>query len=84
MAISQEEIEQFVLGYLPADIETEALATVNFIDSGLLDSFGILSMVMDVESRFSIKLSPEKLLDPKVKTVEGLVLLVMSEVESNE
>jgi len=39
---------------------------------------------MDVESRFSIKLSPEKLLDPKVKTVEGLVLLVMSEVESNE
>ncbi|MBT4079569.1 MAG: acyl carrier protein [Candidatus Marinimicrobia bacterium] len=84
MAISQEEIEQFVLGYLPADIETEALATVNFVDSGLLDSFGILSMVMDVESRFSIKLSSEKLLDPKAKTVKGIVSLIINEINIYE
>ena len=78
MAATLEDIEQFVLGYLPLGREGEDLAGFNFVDSGLLDSFGILSMVMDIESRFSVKLTPAELLNDDSKTVGGLARLIAS------
>lgn len=78
MAETLEDIEQFVLGYLPQGYEEQDLAGLNFVDSGLLDSFGILSMVMDIESRFSVKLTPAELLNDDSKTVGGLARLIAS------
>jgi acyl carrier protein len=78
VAETLEDIEQFVLGYLPQGYEEQDLAGLNFVDSGLLDSFGILSMVMDIESRFSVKLTPAELLNDDSKTVGGLARLIAS------
>ena len=82
MAETLEDIEQFVLGYLPQGYEEQDLAGLNFVDSGLLDSFGILSMVMDIESRFSVKLTPAELLNDDSKTVGGLARLIASKCVS--
>ena len=76
MAVTQEEIKQFIVGYLPQEHAVEDIDALNFVDSGPLDSFGILSMVMDVESRFSVKLTPAELLNEESKTVGGLVQLI--------
>ena len=79
----QKEVKQFILGYLPEESRTGEVNTLNFVDSGLLDSFGILTMVMDIESRFSVKLSPEILLKAEAKTVQGLASLVVSEMDND-
>ena len=76
MVVAHEEIKQFILGYLPEESRAGTVDMLNFVDSGLLDSFGVLTMVMDVGSRFSIKLTPAELLDEETKTVGGLVRLI--------
>jgi len=65
------DIQNFILdhlrgqagGVVAVDLET------NFIDSGLLDSFAILSMIMMLESRFAIKFQAEELANPALRRV---------------
>jgi len=84
MVTTKEEIEQFIMGYLLTDHGADDIRALNFVDSGLLDSFGILSMVIDIENRFSVKLSPEILLKPEAKTAQGLASLVTDEIDRHE
>ena len=50
--------------------------TTNFVESGLLDSFAILSMIMDLESRFSVKFQPRELADPGLRRPSILQRLI--------
>ncbi len=86
MSELRKEVEEFVLEYLSnsSDLsEVEHSETLNFVDSGMLDSFGILSMIMDVESRFSIKLTAESLMQQEAKTVAGFASLVVDQMEQH-
>ncbi|MBT4034788.1 MAG: acyl carrier protein [Candidatus Marinimicrobia bacterium] len=85
--VKQKEIEEFIINYLRSNSglsPQEDLTGLDFVDSGILDSFGILSMIMDVESRFSIKLAPENLVESRAKTVEGLASLIVNEMDNDE
>ena len=44
----------------------------NFVQSGLLDSFAILSLIMQLEQQFAIKFSIEDLANTEMQTVSGL------------
>jgi acyl carrier protein len=80
--VAREELERFVSGYLQVNDEERGFNEINFIDSGLIDSFGVLSMLMDLESYYSIKFNPIDLLNEEAKTVGGLVQLIINKVES--
>mgnify|MGYP003981071125 CR=1 FL=1 len=82
MKVAREELERFVSGYLQVNDEERGFNEINFIDSGLIDSFGVLSMLMDLESYYSIKFNPIDLLNEEAKTVGGLVQLIINKVES--
>lgn len=67
-----EFFEQFLMAR-GISLTSENLLDFNFVGSGLLDSFEILSMIMEVETQFSLKLSPEELTDNNNATVGGLI-----------
>jgi acyl carrier protein len=45
----------------------------NFVDSGLLDSFEILTMIIAIETEYSLVVLPDELLDSNNSTVKGLM-----------
>ena len=51
----------------------EDVDNFNFLQSGLLDSFEILSMLIQVEMDFGAKLTPEEISDDANATVGGLI-----------
>jgi len=54
------------------------LQSFNFIGSGRLDSFEVLTMIMELEMHTGLKLTPEELVDESNATVEGLVTTLLS------
>ena len=75
------DIKQEVLNYIeninpiPGTSEEEKLA-VKYLDAGILDSMGIVSMIMDFEEKFSIQFSPDHLQSDEFATVGGLISIV--------
>lgn len=59
-------------------VEGGRLKDFNFVASGLLDSFEILSMIINIESEFGIKVTPEELIDKQNSTVGGLMSTILA------
>ncbi|WP_462154920.1 hypothetical protein [Pseudoalteromonas piscicida] len=58
-------------------VKSEKLQSFNFMESGLLDSFEMLSMVMQIETDFGVCLTPEQMLRPDSATVGGLIDVIL-------
>jgi len=80
-----DQVEQFIIEYIE-DNTTEDKISVNgssnFVNEQLLDSFATLSMIMTLESEYSIKLSPMELADEKMRVVQTLAEKVASKIAS--
>lgn len=75
------QLRQFFHDFLAergVDIEAEKLLKFHFVDSGLLDSFEILSMIMQLETVFTVQFTPEELADGQMATVHGLIQAVLA------
>ena len=57
-------------------IVTSELGSLSFVEDVHLDSFEILSMIIELEMTFSVKISPEELVKERTSTVSGLVQLM--------
>jgi acyl carrier protein len=55
--------------------EADALACA-YLDSGIIDSLGIISMVSEFESKFAIRFSAEDMQSYEFQTIGGLITLV--------
>jgi acyl carrier protein len=49
------------------------IGNFNFVASGLLDSFELLTMIIGLETEFSLVVSPDELVDEANSTVQGLL-----------
>ncbi|MBD3169887.1 MAG: acyl carrier protein [candidate division Zixibacteria bacterium] len=67
-SIRQHIIDNFLLG------ESSRLASdrVSFLDTGIIDSTGVLELVMFVEETFGIKIEDDELLPENLDSVENL------------
>lgn len=52
----------------------------NYIDSGSLDSFEILSFIIEIEKEFAIKLTLESLQEERIKTVGGIASMIVEKL----
>lgn len=74
-----ESIKTFVLGLveakarLPAGVDVDSF---NYIESGHVDSIGIIKFVLSIESRYGIEVGEDDMLSPAFRTVGGLVALI--------
>lgn len=77
------EPKEFILNFLEErgiDTSENDFENVNFIESGYVDSFSIMSLMMEIEGQFQYKISPEQISNSKYQSVNGLVNLLKKEV----
>ena len=69
----REEILEILMGMHPeVDFETED----SLIDSRVLDSFDIVSLVGELTERFDIEIGPEELTPENFNSIDAIVELV--------
>jgi acyl carrier protein len=80
---SPDRIRRFVLERIGRKARlpgAAVLETFDYIDSGHVDSFGMLRFVMEMESEFGITFSDADLLNPRFRSVGGVIALVGEKV----
>lgn len=50
--------------------------SVNYVELGLVDSFGLMQLIMDIESWVGTEVPGEKLQDPAIQTLGGLAAVI--------
>lgn len=72
--MTQTDIEKKVIELIQqnAATEVELNSQTNFVTTQILDSFAILSLIMQLEQVFAIKFSVEEIADESLQTVAGL------------
>lgn len=69
-----EEIREILVDTRP---EYDFLDEVDFIESGMLDSFDVLTLVTDLEEKFDIRISGSDILPENfcsIKAIKNLIL----------
>jgi acyl carrier protein len=76
-----QTVDQFICTYLqrarsiPGETH-DARMQCNFLETGLIDSLGVIDLVMAIESEFKISFRNEDFEDPRFPTVGGLIAIV--------
>lgn len=74
-----EEVKNFIIKYiskkgkLPQDVNLDEF---NYIDTGYIDSMGILKFVVGLEQEFDVEISDDDIMLPEFKTIGGLVKMI--------
>ena len=54
----------------------EEMATTNFVEAGVIDSFETLNLFMSLDEEFGVKVSPTEMASHRLQTVDGLATFV--------
>lgn len=71
------DIERWITDYFQAQgqvghLDSESLLDENYFERELLDSLGIVQMIVGIEDDFGVRLEPEHMQDPRFCTIRGL------------
>lgn len=84
----QDEVRDFMIGFFKEkglsdmDSETELL-DINYLDKGIIDSFGIVEMIVSLEGEFGITFPSEEMQKEEFGTVGGLIGIVEALSKAN-
>lgn len=71
------QIRAFILSdYLFTDDPSTLEDSVSFLDSGLIDSTGMMEVIFFIEEAFSIKVEDEEMMPEYLDSVENLVAFI--------
>ncbi len=56
-----KEVRDFIVSNLLFDADTELDNDTSFLESGIIDSTGVLELIMFLESTYGIKITPEEM-----------------------
>lgn len=74
-------VKDFIIDYIqreytvPNDID---ILTLNYVESGYIDSLGMIQFIATIEDEFNIVFSDEDMENPNIKVVGKLVEMVES------
>jgi acyl carrier protein len=76
------DIKEFIIDYLQREytIEVEDIMSLNFVETGYVDSFGLLTFILSLEQEYGIEFSEEELQDPSFKVVGSLIETVAKKI----
>jgi acyl carrier protein len=78
-----KDIEIFIIDFIQDNTQiehTQINSSLDIVETELLDSFSILSLIMTLESEFSIKFHTEELADKSIKVISSLSQLVFDKI----
>ena len=78
-----QDVKSFVLDYIqreytvPAEVDIMAL---NYIESGYVDSLGLIQFIATIEDEFEIAFSDEELENDDIKVVGKLIAMIEKKI----
>ena len=73
----KDKVRNYILeNYLFTDDQSELDDNASFLDKGIIDSTGILELVMFIEEEFNIQLNDEDMIPENLDSVENIVNFV--------
>lgn len=76
MAIAQQVREFILSNYLFTDDATKLNDTESLMQSGTMDSTGILELIMFLEERFGIKVADDEMIPANLDSVANVVAFI--------
>ena len=61
-----------------SEIEEVDYHAFRFLDAGIIDSFGLMQFIMEIEEEFDIELTPDNTQSEEFRTLGGLALIIDS------
>ncbi len=80
-------VREFVIDYLQKEYafpDGTDKDTINYVESGYIDSIGLIKFVVELEDEFGIEFTNEELASPDFKITGGLIKLAEEKAKSNE
>lgn len=74
-----DTVKRFICDFLTergAMLDEEEMATTDFVEAGLIDSFETLNLFMSLDEEFGVRASPTDMASPRLHTVDGLASFV--------
>lgn len=74
-----ENVKEFVTEYIQREYtvaEDIDIMTLNYVESGYVDSMGLIQFIATIEDEFSIEFEDEELENPEIKVVGKLIELI--------
>lgn len=74
-------MKDFIVEYLqreytlPDGIDIDSF---NYVESGYVDSLGLIQFIATIEDEFGIEFTDEDLQNPKLKTIGGLIEIIQA------
>ena len=79
-----DRIQEFLLDYiqreysLPEDVD---FITFNYVESGYIDSMGLVQFIATIEDEFEIEFSDEDMEDPEINVIGGLIDMIKQKMK---
>jgi acyl carrier protein len=74
--VALSESEQWLVEFLSEnasrEVDDAGLLAANYFEEELLDSLGIVRLIVGIEDRFAVRLEAEHMQDPRFCTIRGL------------
>lgn len=80
-------VSDFIIDLLQKQYSVEKdvdIKNLNYVESGYVDSLGIIQFMLEIEDEFGIEFSDEELASPSFQVVGELIKLVERKVKNNE
>ena len=80
-------IREFVINLIQKKYEVtgvEDIDSLNYMESGYIDSMGIIQFIVEIEEEFGIEFTDEEVNSPEFKIVGQLINIIESKVSANE
>lgn len=80
--VMNNEVKDFVLDYLQREytIESDDIMSLDYVETGYVDSIGLVSFIATIEDEYGIEFSNEELQDPGFKVVGQLIDIVLNKI----
>jgi acyl carrier protein len=80
----KEQIREFILTKLAKKkLNADFPENVNLLDSGIIDSLGIMQLIYYIENTFSIKIDDNELLPENFESIDNITKLVAGKTAVN-
>lgn len=79
------DIKGYVLSILQKKYSLDQsvdLESFNYVESGYVDSLGLLQFIVELEDKFSIEFTDDEMTSPEFHTVGGIVKIIEDKVKN--
>ncbi len=81
------DIKEFVTEYIQREYtvaDDVDIMALNYIETGYIDSMGLLQFIATIEDEFNISFTDEEMSSPEIKVVGSLIALIEKKVEEQK